>query len=81
MGFPPKAGFRVTVISLALLVGYEVLGETSNRSSGVCSMVIYILKFSTGYVLLIQRHIKLTLYFGTGSLCIPKKANKFRVYL
>ena len=44
-------------------------------------MIIYILKLGIGYILLIQCDVKLTLDFGTGALCIPKKTNKIRVGL
>jgi len=44
--------FRVTFLSLTLLVSHYVLGETA---------IIYILKLSIRYVLLIQNYVKLTL--------------------
>ncbi len=51
-----KSGFRVTFLSLSLVVGYQVLDETSNGSTGTSGMIIHILKLSIRNVLLIQRH-------------------------
>ncbi len=55
--------FRVTFLALTLLVGYQVLDETSNGSAGASGMIIHILKLSIYYVLLIQRHVKRILMF------------------
>ncbi len=66
---------------LTLLVSQQVLDETSNGSAGASGMIIHILKLSIGYVLLIQRYVKLTLDFGARPFCIPKKTNKLWVCL
>jgi hypothetical protein len=70
---------RVILILLILLVGNQVINETSNSSTGASCMVIHILKLIIPDVLLIQSHVKFTLNFGARSFCISKKADKLRV--
>ena len=56
-------------------------GETTNGSAGASGMIIHALKLIIRYVLVIQRHIKLALYFCARPFCISKKTNKLRVCL
>ena len=56
----------------ALLINQQVLDETTNGGAGTSGMIIHILKFSFRNVLLIERHVKLTLDLGARPLCIPK---------
>jgi len=43
--------FRVVFFSLTLLIGQQVLDETTNGSAGASGMIINILKLSFRYVL------------------------------
>jgi len=45
--------FRVTFLSLTLLVGQQVLDKTSSDSAGAFGMIIHVLKLSIRYILLI----------------------------
>ena len=69
------------LLSLALLLGQQVLDETTNGSTGASGIIIHLLKFGFCYVLLIQRYIKLALDFSARSFCISKKTNELRICL